>query len=280
MARICCGPRRYTDQSYHFGGAAGPDQGRYVFVQTEAPPITCQASGLAPNLITEAQLVLADLDGCLVSDGRAFRETAEFVEACGERLWIVSNNSTHTAATLSAELAAIGVCVDERRIMLAGEQTLCHLRDIAPGASIALYASPCLHDQARAFGLHVDATDPEHVILCRDLTFAIPQLETVIAHCQSGAQLWVSNVDQSHPAFDGRPIPETGALLAALRSVIGDVPFECIGKPHTHMAQQALAATGARRDETVFLGDNPCTDGMFAAALGIPFVHIVRERAA
>lgn len=238
------------------------------------------AAGLSAADVDGAALVFADLDGCLISEGRAYPDTAAFVAGCGARLWIVSNNATHTAAELSVELAQIGVPVPPDRILLAGEQTLLHLVRTAPGAGLALYATGSLRDRAASLGLRTDVAEPEHVLLCRDMSFAMPQIEEVARHLARGAALWVSNTDLSHPGLDGQPVPETGALLAALRAVMPDLTFRCLGKPHTHMAAQVLHVAGARAADAVFIGDNAETDGKFAAAADIPFIHLRRGAAA
>jgi len=243
-------------------------------------PKISQISGLSADLTSDARLVLADLDGCLISEGRPFPDACSFVEACGDRLWIISNNSSHTAEALSAEMASMGLHVTADRILLAGEQTLRHLRLAIPGRRVALYASDCLKAQARAIGLQEDDAHPDLVILCRDPAFAIPHMADVTAHYLAGAQLWVSNTDTAHPGQDGRSVPETGALLAALRAVMGEIAFDCIGKPHTHMAQAVLQRTGTAPQDAIFLGDNAVTDGAIARAMGMRFVHVVREGAA
>lgn len=265
---------------YAINRGLGSEKERCAIVGVDEISRISATSRLSADLTEDTRLVLADLDGCLISEGRPFSDTKGFVEACGDRLWIISNNSSHTAKVLSEELAAIGLQVPADRIMLAGEQTLIHLHDRTPSASIALYASACLQQQASRFGLRVNAPDPEYVVLCRDLEFSIPHMEAVIGHCRRGAQLWVSNIDNSHPAADGLPVPETGALLAALSAVMGEVTFECIGKPHANMAYMVLQRTGCTPEDAVFLGDNTETDGAIAQAMGIRFVHVVREGAA
>ena len=243
-------------------------------------PETTQVRGLSTDMMADAQLVLADLDGCLISEGRPFPDARDFVEACGDRLWIISNNSSHTAEALSAELEAMGLHVTADRILLAGEQTLRHLRAVLPGRRVALYASDCLKAQARAIGLQAEEQQPDIVVLCRDPGFAIPQLADVTAHCRAGAQLWVSNTDTAHPGQDGKPVPETGALLAAVHAVMGEVAFDSIGKPHPYMAHAVLHLTGVAPQNAIFLGDNADTDGAIARALGMRFVHVMREGAA
>ena len=235
---------------------------------------------LSGEMVDGLQLVLSDLDGCLVSEGRAFADAVTFVDTCAERLWIVSNNSTHSATSLSSELALLGLHVPAARILLAGEQTLRHLSETRPGAELALFASDCLRAQARDFGLRIDSENPEFVVLCRDPRFTIVDLERLIGHLDGGARLWVSNLDRSHPSMEGRPVPETGALLAALKAVLGEIAFDCIGKPHPHMVRQALARAHASTQEAIFVGDNAATDGIIARAAGIRFAHLLRGQAA
>ncbi|WP_367119393.1 HAD family hydrolase [Yoonia sp.] len=231
---------------------------------------------LSADIVTGARLVLSDLDGCLVSQGRAYADALDFAAACDDRLWIVSNNSTHSAQSLSDELAALGLTISAQRILLAGEQTLRHLQKTYPGVGLALFAGDCLQAQARAFGLRTDSEVPEVALLCRDSGFTIVDLERLASFLRQGARLWVSNIDCAHPSMDGLPVPETGALLAALNAVLGDVAFDTIGKPHTHMARLALDSARIAPHDAIFIGDNLATDGTIARNAGIPFAHIVR----
>lgn len=239
-------------------------------------PARIECTRLEPKLVADARIVLVDLDGCLVSGGRAFEDAPDFVRGCADRLWIVSNNSTHTATALAPILDAQGLSVDPDRILLAGERTLYHLAQTCPEKRIALFASDLLRGKARALGLTLAEHDADIALLCRDLSFAIPDLERLSALVEEDAQLWVSNTDLTHPRPDGRPVPETGALLAALQAVSGPVPFACIGKPDTHMVRIITERTGLAAEDAIFVGDNAASDGALAKAAGMPFLHVVR----
>ncbi|GGA82653.1 hypothetical protein GCM10011385_41100 [Nitratireductor aestuarii] len=80
----------------------------------------------------EAAAVLADLDGCLISGSTVLPGAAELVRRTGERLWIVSNNSSDTAQTLSVRLSHMGLQVPAERIFLAGEQAVRELAAAMP----------------------------------------------------------------------------------------------------------------------------------------------------
>lgn len=237
------------------------------------------ASQLSPDLVSQDRLVLCDLDGCLVSEGRAYMDSAPFVDSCAERLWLVSNNSAHCAADLSLQLAAVGLKVPANRILLAGEQTLAHLARLHPGARLALFASPAMEQEARRLGFVLTRVLPDLVLLCRDTQLTLDRLNAMAALVQGGAAFWVSNTDTAHPGHAGQPIAETGALLAALRAMLSDLKFESIGKPHPHLAKLALSRSSVSADEAVFVGDNPDTDGAIARAIGTRFVLLHRTGA-
>lgn len=255
----------------------GSEQERCVFVTTVATPDKIQCPGLDPGLVADAWIILADLDGCLMSGGTVYEDAPEFVSACGDRLWVVSNNSTHTARALAGILSDVGLSVDPRRILLAGEQTLHHLARTRPGQPLALFASDALQEEARALGLVLSDGAAENALLCRDLSFAIPDLERLANLILGGTRLWASNTDVTHPSLEGRSVPETGTLLAALRAVVGPVDYACIGKPDPHMAKLVTERTGIAARDAIFVGDNAETDGALARSMGMPFLHIVRE---
>lgn len=222
--------------------------------------------------------VLCDLDGCLVSDGMAFPDAHAFVASCAERLWIVSNNSTDRAVTLSARLEALGWALPPQRILLAGEQTVHHLCQTHPNASLAIYATEELQRLALDLGMVLDNGHPDIVLLCRDMQFNLNKLDRLTRQIADGAVLWIANLDQSHPSQTGYAVAETGALLAAVTAVLGDIPVRCLGKPDPHLAQIVFDHVGASASDAIFIGDNSQTDGALAKAAGIPFLHIDRKR--
>lgn len=257
-------------------GASAPRTKELLPVNTALTDIDTLSGRLSPELVKHDRLVLCDLDGCLVSEGRAYADSAPFLDSCGERLWLVSNNSSHCAAELSAELAKLGLHIPASNILLAGEQTLIHLARLYPGARLALFASPAMEQEAQRLGFALTQEAPDLVLLCRDTQLTLERLNAAAALVRGGVPLWVANIDTAHPGLGGQPIAETGALLAALRAMLNGARFESIGKPHPHLAAVALSRTGVRADEAVFIGDNPATDGATARATGTRFIHLQR----
>lgn len=240
---------------------------------------TIRIEDIAQAPVEGREAVFCDLDGCLVSGGHVYPNVRDFVARHADRLWIVSNNSSDTAETLSVRMASLGLDVGARRILLAGEQAVRQIAARHPGASVLLYAEPPIRDLARSLGLRIEARRPDIVLLARDPGFSVRDLARLVDEIQDGASLVVTNVDTVHPDDRGRPVPETGAIVAAVRACVPSVRFTSIGKPAPDLVELGLRLSGASPAACVFIGDNAGTDGVAAAAAGVRFVHLRRMTA-
>ena len=227
-----------------------------------------------PRRLISADLVLADLDGCLAVQNRPVPGAAELAGRLGRRLRLVSNNSTDVAEGLSGVLAAGGLQIAADRIHLAGETLLRSLARERPGARVLLAAVGAVRELAVRVDLYSETEEVEIVALCRDTGFGYERLQAIGEALTQGAELWVANPDLTHPGPCGRLVPETGALLAAVRAVAPGVAPRIFGKPKPALFRAALAAAGVRAEDAIMLGDNPSTDIAGAEALGIPALLI------
>ena len=116
-------------------------------------------------------------------------------------------------------------------------------------------------------------------MLARDTGFGFDDLAQLIRLAHRGVPVRLTNPDPTHPAGDGTPVPETGALWAALASAVPGAVHECLGKPAPDMLRRALARAGVLPGAAVFIGDTPETDGAAAQAAGIDFVLLRRPGA-
>ncbi|QPM90596.1 Dihydroxyacetone phosphatase [Pseudooceanicola algae] len=239
-----------------------------------SPPVL-RRSALDARDVAQARRVLCDLDGCLISEGRPFVDSADFIGECGERLWIVSNNSDTTARRLSAKLADLGLHIPASRILLAGEVALHRIARLGL-TRLRLHASPALVGAACDLGLDTRHPAPQAALLCRDPDFGIDDIGPLLS-LAGEAPLWVANEDLSHPDHSGQPVAETGALLAALRAIRPDLKWQSPGKPDPLMLRLALGDLDPA--QAIFVGDNPATDGRAASAAGLPFLHLKRPAA-
>lgn len=222
----------------------------------------------------EAAAVLADLDGCLISGSTVLPGAAELVRRTGERLWIVSNNSSDTAHTLSERLSQMGLPVPAERIFLAGEQAVRELAAAMPGAQVALFAAQPLQELAVNLGLQVcrGGRAAKTALLARDPGFTMTDLTRLMWLAYQGVPLRLTNPDPFHPAADGAPVPETGALFAAVAAGVPGLSAFSGGKPSPEMIHAVLQQVAVAPQDAVFIGDTDATDGEAARAAGVPFV--------
>ena len=225
-------------------------------------------------LLARYRAILCDLDGCLVSGETVLPGAQAFVARAGARLMVLSNNSTDTAGSLSARLARGGLAVTPERIVLAGVAAVELVAGRASGARVFVCGSGATVGYAAECGLQADENAPEYVILTRDTGFSYGRLQAVLVYLTGGARLVVANADATHPGVDGVPVPETGALLAAVLECLPGLAFEAVGKPEPGLFRVALERLGAGPDEAVLVGDNPATDGAGAKAAGMDFILI------
>ncbi|MDZ3832199.1 MAG: HAD-IIA family hydrolase [Sphingopyxis sp.] len=220
------------------------------------------------HIIERSAAVLLDWDGCIALSNQLLPGAVRFLRKFQDRIAIVSNNSTEMPAHFAAMLNAQGCDIMPRRILLAGHETVV---EAAHGGArrILLLGNPAMHRHASDMGLKPVENDPEMVLLMRDTCFSYDRLQRALHAVQDGAPMLVANCDRTHPGLSGRPVPETGALLAALQACDPDLSFRIVGKPSPHLYRRACHELGVAMERAVMIGDNPETDMAGAQRLGM-----------
>jgi HAD superfamily hydrolase (TIGR01450 family) len=219
--------------------------------------------------LAQARHLIVDLDGTLIREDEPLEGAAELLARFRDRCVVVSNNSTHTAQGVARRLGRMGLKVAPEHIVLAGEETIEHMRRDHPAARILLAASPTLQRHALARGCQLVKTDAEFIVLGLDPHFNRARLALIANQLRLGARLVATNGDDNHPGPAGSLVPETGALLAAVVAASGVQPWRIIGKPGPMLFEEGLRRLGAQPACTVVIGDNPATDAAGAARLGM-----------
>ena len=224
--------------------------------------------------IDRARAVLVDLNGALVFGRRLAPGAMTFVAQAGNRLAIVSNNSSLTPSRLSAELKKLGLSIPPDRIFLAGKCAVDWLVAEEPRARVLALVAPPLRGYALSAGLRLVSRGGEIVLLGCDLDLSYDRLRRALQTLHGGARLVLCNPDLTHPEEDPQPVPDTGLLAAALLGAVPGAPMSLIGKPSPMLLELALARLGAVANDAVMIGDTVETDGEAAAAIGLPFILV------
>lgn len=217
---------------------------------------------------------LIDLDGTLISGRLVLPDARWLLDQVEGRYIIVSNNAEHTPDQLSRMLRSLGLPIAESRIVLAGTTAIDVIAKKSPGASVLLLGSTALRNYARRRGLRLRQDKPDIVLVTRDRNFSYAKLAAAAEALCGGAELVVAAPDLSHPGPTGKPVPETGALAAAILACAGPRDYTIIGKPEPMLYTMACSRLGVAPDNAVMIGDNPQTDGRGATRTGMRFWQV------
>lgn len=218
---------------------------------------------------------LIDLDGTLASGHHLLPGARDLIDMTADRFAIVSNDSEHTPDQLARRFREWRLPVPAERIVLAGVAALEAAAVKGQGTRLLLLGSPALRRLARNMGFELAERNVDTVIVARDRQFTYTKLAIAARAVRDGAEVLVAAPDLSHPGADGYPVPEAGALAAALFAVTGPVSHRIIGKPQPELFRHACARIGIAPSQCVVIGDNPNTDGAGASALGVPFWQVM-----
>lgn len=224
--------------------------------------------------LSTAEGVLMDWDGCVAVNNRVIIGAKRVIAQHCERVAILSNNSMHLPEDFAAILAENGLAVPVERIFLAGVETIRAVASRGP-SRVMMFASVKMRRFARDLGITLVRDAPDIVLLMRDTRFTYAKLERAANAVRDGAKLVVANSDRTHPGLAGRLVPETGALLAALQTCVGDqVEPEIFGKPGPLLFERACQVLAITPQQAVMIGDNPETDGEGARRIGMPSIIV------
>lgn len=218
---------------------------------------------------------LIDLDGTLISGRTVLADATWLLERAAGRFMLVSNNSEHTPEQLARQLRHMGLRIAPEQIVLAGTAALERIARTSPGARLLLLGSAALASYARKLGLElVLKAEADIVLVTRDRKFTYARLALAAEALSLGARLVVACPDRSHPGLRRQPIPEAGALAAALIAATGVEPYEVIGKPEPLLFETACRRLGIEPRQGLMIGDNSDTDGAGARRLGMAFALV------
>jgi HAD superfamily hydrolase (TIGR01450 family) len=217
---------------------------------------------------------LIDLDGTLISGSSMVAGAVELLSVLHKPFVILSNDSEHAPQFIASLFRKCGLPLGRRDVVLAGAVAVETIAARSPGASVMLLGSPALAILAQKLGLQLHMSNPDIVLVARDRTFSFDKLAAAAAAVRHGAQVVLACPDTSHPGPNGDPVPEVGALAAALFACVGPTPYEVIGKPEALMFKIGCDRLGVAPARCLMIGDNPLTDGVGASRAGIAFCQV------
>ena len=188
-----------------------------------------------------------DLDGVIWLADTPIPGAADAVrrlQATGEPVVFVTNNSSQPVGEVEAKLARHGVAATGEVITSA----MAAARLLEPGERVLVCGGPGVVEAVEGRGAVVVRDGlADAVLVGFHREFDYERLRIAAAAVRAGARLLATNDDATYPTPDG-PIPGGGAILASIATATGVRPIVA-GKPHApHGRPGARPAGRARRD--------------------------------
>lgn len=213
---------------------------------------------------------LFDLDGVLFRGDLPVPGAAEVVawlREHGKRVAFVTNNSSRTAAAVTAHLTTLGILADEGEVETSAMTTAALLAERGVRTAFVI-GEDGLRRSLADVGIEViDGVRPgaDAVVIGWDRSLTYEKLRAAAVLVQDGALFIASNADANYPAPDGHRWPGAGAILAAVE-IASERRAEVVGKPHGPLLLAAHARAGGGRP--LMIGDRLDTDIEGARRLG------------
>lgn len=241
------------------------------------------------SVVSEHDGFLIDLDGVIYVGNNALPGAVRAIATLGglqKRIMFLTNDPRSSRSQYRRKLEAMGIEVEEARILTAGYATAAYLdqHECAEGRRAFVIGSPALHAEMEAVGLAVTAATEEavdFVVVGGHDRFDYDELHAATRFIREGARLFATGRDPTFPMPDGA-WPGTGAIVSAVETASG-ISATTIGKPEPHMFQTAqrllpgcerLVVIGDRMDSDIEGGNRAgLTTVLIAERPGRPASH-------
>jgi HAD superfamily hydrolase (TIGR01457 family) len=230
------------------------------------------AETVVARLWGQYDTLLADLDGVVYEGTRAIAHAVDSLnklQANGIAVGYVTNNSSRTPETISAQLNGFGLNTAAEQIIgsaQTGTELLATM--VAPGSKILVVGGDGLRSRVASAGfLVVDSADenPAGVIQGFAPEVAWKHLAEAAYAIQAGAKWVATNSDWTLPQERGLA-PGNGTLVSAVHTAVGQLPLVA-GKPEPAIFQTALRQFNT--NAALFVGDRIDTDITGANRAGV-----------
>jgi NagD protein len=211
--------------------------------------------------ILSKRAFICDMDGVVYHGNQLLPGVAEFVAWLQreERPYLfLTNSSERSPRELSAKLERLGLQVGEEHFHTSALATAHFIGQQKPGGSCYAIGDAGLINALYEQGITMNDVDPDYVIIGESRGYSYEKIEKAIRLVLKGARLIGTNPDATGPTEFGL-VPACGSLCAPIERATGRQAY-FLGKPNPLMMRHALQRLGARREETVIIGDRMDTD--------------------
>lgn len=200
------------------------------------------------------------------------------LKAMGRRFYLVTNNSSQDHEHYVKKMNGMGVPVTKEEVLISSDALVNYMQAAHPASRLFVLGTPALKSilQAGGFSLTMQLEEPaDYVVVGFDQTLTYQNLAIACRLIDKGVPFVATHPDVRCPIEGGEFIPDTGALLACIKTATGKEPEFITGKPYGYMVDTVIKRTGYSKDEIAMVGDRLMTDICFGTDNGILSVLVL-----
>jgi 4-nitrophenyl phosphatase len=228
--------------------------------------------------LKDKQLFLFDLDGVFYK-GKESRvkiggsKAVDAIRSRGKKLFVLTNNSTDSAATVYSRLVGFDIPVREEEVLTSGLLTAEYLRDRHGGVSYFLVGEEGLdYEMKRCGHRRTMGEKADFVVVGLDRKVTYDKLDQAARVARKGAAIVATHSSRLY-MYESAPAMATGPLVKAIEYA-SKKRATVVGKPSTLMFKIALKRAGCVGSQAVMVGDQVDTDIAGAARAGIDSILV------
>jgi HAD superfamily hydrolase (TIGR01458 family) len=200
--------------------------------------------------------ILLDIDGVLHVSMHPISGAADALhrlEQKGYRLCFVTNTTTSARSTLVARLQAIGLSIEETRVMTAPVATAQYIRQHYPGKRCWFLTKG---DTAKDFARIELVEDQADLVVIggAEELLSYEAMNRAFRMLMNGAVLLATHANLYWKTSEGLQL-DSGAYIRALEIASGKQAI-VLGKPNRAFFEQALLSIGVPASEALMVGDD------------------------
>ncbi len=227
-------------------------------------------------LPSHIKALIIDMDGVVWRSDTPIGDLASIFKRVGERglkFVFATNNSTKTSEQYAERLAQFGVEVAPWQVVTSSQGAAHAVAQKFPrGTKVFMIGEDGIREPLEEKGFKIvsveDATRAQVVVMGIDREINFQKISEATLLVRSGIPFYVTNMDRTFPTPRGE-IPGSGAWVSIITTAT-DVQPIVAGKPFPFLMELSLEKLGAKREETLVVGDRLETDIAAGQAVGCP----------
>ena len=231
------------------------------------------------GILKNKKLYLFDMDGTIYLGARLFDGVTELlngISRIGGRYVFITNNSSSSVTDYIAKLQKMGITCDKDNFFTSTQAAASLMNKLFAGKLIYAQGTKSFICELKANGLNVTEEYDENavcVLVGFDPEITGAKMRTTCRMLMRSTPYYATNPDWVCPTEFGA-VPDCGSMCFGYEKATARKPV-FIGKPQPEMIYACMEKFGAKKSQTVVIGDRLYTDIASGAYAGVDTLFVL-----